>query len=251
MQESSSFGTILINFYIIILMGIEPSPSLIFVNVLLVLLTTITPLTSIPAFTITPKYIETGILSIYLGTHVFDTLQYYGQTSANSISSMNFTGTLLNSHTTAGVSINSIDNINFNFPPSDYLHIVSYSCLTTGTSIVYCLDSNYFAKLAILSNRYLFLDSRISSKITDFDWGHYYSSFGSMTLSVNDPLTANYSPFPPVNIATGTVFAAAFFNGCEMYASNSNLKFDLKVAASVPSSTTLRVKMTSGISTSV
>ena len=80
-----------------------------------------------------------------------------------------------------------------------------------------------------------------------FDFGMYYSTSGTMSLDVNNALTASYSGMPSVNTASGTVFAASVFSGCKMYASNSNLKFDLKLAASVPSSTVYRVKMTSGI----
>ncbi len=72
-----------------------------------------------------------------------------------------------------------------------------------------------------------------------------------MSLDDYNPLTATYGPLNTINIATGTVFSAAFFNGCDMYATSSNQMFDLKFATNLPSSTEFTVKMTSGISTTV
>ena len=75
----------------------------------------------------------------------------------------------------------------------------------------------------------------------------YYIATGTMSLDVINPRIVNYNGMPTVNTASGTVFAASVFSGCKMYASSSNLKFDLKMEASVPSSSVYRVKMTSGI----
>ena len=103
-----------------------------------------------------------------LGTHKFDTSPYFNVASANLITSLSYTGTTLNSHSASARAISSIDALNFQFPSSYSLNIISSICSTSGTTVIYCLDSNFFASLAFLSNRYLFIDSPLVNKVTDF-----------------------------------------------------------------------------------
>lgn len=56
-----------------------------------------------------------------------------------------------------------------------------------------------------------------------------------MPIDAYNPQSAVYGPLGTINIAS-TTFSAAFFNGCDMYAGDSNLIFDLQISASLPAS---------------
>lgn len=142
--------------------------------------------------------------------------------------------------------------MNFEIPPSNNITIISRICGFGTTILKYCLNSKAFANLATLSNRYLVIDSPLVSKVIDmYCSSNYYTTPVGATLPISSlkPIVNVYNLGTNVNVASGTIFAAAFFFGAEFYATTSNRMFDLKFTASIPTPSTYQVAMTSGITT--
>jgi len=99
--------------------------------------------------------------------------------------------------------------------------------------------------LSTLAIRYILLDYPYASKMT-----HFYSG---ATYYVNNSATVPFSSLNPINTlfgvpainTIGTTKAFVAFSGLNATATDATLTIDMKFAATYPSSTTMRVAVTS------